>query len=54
MSNQDLLQNFKCTELKIPTKQDLVNLDSDRVIARENRNDIVIFNIEDIRNHHTI
>ena len=54
MSNQELLQNFKCIELKIPTKQDLVNLDSDRVIARENRNDIVIFNIEDIRNHHTI
>ena len=40
--------------MKIPTKQDLVNLDSDRVIARENRDDIVIFNIEDIRNHHMI
>ena len=54
MSNQELLQNFKCKRLKIPTKQDLVNLDSDRVVARENRDDIVIFNLEDVRNHHTI
>ena len=47
ISSKAIKENFKCTRVHLPTNVDVANLESDRLVARQKKQDLNEFDILD-------
>ena len=54
ISSKAIKENFKCTRVHLPTNVDVANLESDRLVARQKKQDLNEFDILDKKSQYTM